>query len=110
MLCIVACNKSLFSKNVTISKPQYTIIALNRLKLCAYFLSGDDVSFLRKRLPNRWKVPDFDGEKKSAFSSFFVGVRGSIIGFGSGSGLGFLIALPHLSHLSALKIEKNIFL
>ena len=49
---------------------------------------------------------DFDGENMSDDASFLVGVRGSsMIVFFSGSGL--LKVLPHLSHLSAMKVEKN---
>lgn len=84
--------------------------ALGRLKRSTYFELGDpdDPSFLRKRLPIRWKVPDldFDGENMSNAASLLVGVRGSsTAGFVSGSGL--LNMLPHLSHLSAMKAVKN---
>lgn len=91
--------------NVCWLKQRFKSFALGRLRQSTYF-ELDDPSFLRKKLPIRWKVPDLDGENMSDGASFLVGVRGSSITvFFSGSGL--LNMLPHLSHLSAMKSEKK---
>lgn len=68
--------------------------------LLFFYLDESSLDFPRKKLPNRLKGLFLgDGEDKFDFSSGFVGVRGS------GTGSGFFIVLPHLSHFAAEKLN-----